>query len=231
MTMQQECATDLRNVLVVVAEEAHGKELCRRLTAAPDLRCCGIATSLGDGIDMLRPGDVHTVIVGDTLPDAGVWNAVRAFRDLDPEAGVVVLSEDPKAESLREARLAGAAGFVTGDVPIDELVGLVWLGSRGRLFVDADVALQVAGAAPASPGGLDSSPATAETPLTPRELEVLQLLGRGLDPTSIAGELGLSIHTARGHVKRILAKLGAHSQLEAVIVAVQLGLLPQLGRT
>ena len=61
--------------------------------------------------------------------------------------------------------------------------------------------------------------------LTPRELEVLRLLGLGRDPRAIAKELGLSLHTSRDHVKRVLAKLGVHSQLEAVVVATRTGLI------
>jgi DNA-binding NarL/FixJ family response regulator len=228
MTVAPDCSSQPRNVLVVVADEVNGKDLCQRLTATRGLRCCGIATSLGDGIEMLRPGAVHAVIVGEGLPDGGVWSSVRAFRDLDAGAAVVVLATEPKSDSLREARLAGAAGFVGGDFSLDDLPAVVWLGSRGRMYVDADLALGMTGAMP------DPLPNPAPIPeatmLTPREMEVLQLLGRGMDPTSIAGELDLSIHTARGHVKRILGKLGAHSQLEAVIIAVQLGVLPQLGR-
>jgi DNA-binding NarL/FixJ family response regulator len=230
MTVQEDCGTLVRNILVVVADEGGGADLCRRLTATDGLRCCGVASTLADGIDMLRPGSVQGVIVGDGLPDAGVWNAVRAFRDLDPHAAVVVLASGPGVEPLREARWAGAAGFVTPETPFEDIASLLQWDWSGRLFVDGDAALEIAGA---RPGGAQDhrapSGGSAEAPLTPREHEVLLLLGRGLDPTSIARELGLSVHTARGHVKRILAKLGAHSQLEAVIIGVRLGLLPQLG--
>jgi len=61
--------------------------------------------------------------------------------------------------------------------------------------------------------------------LTPREQEVLELMSTGKDVTTIARELQMAPHTCRGHVKSLLAKLGAHSQLEAVIVAVRTGLI------
>ena len=233
MTMQDEIATVVRNVLVVVADEATGGDWYRRVTDTPGLRCCGVASTLADGLDMLRPGAVDAVIVGDSLPDGGVWNSVRAFRDLDPNTSVIVLSADPSIEVLREARWSGAVGLVTPDTPFEDVASLATGHWSGRLFVDGDAALHVAGVA-AGAAGADAGRASMppeDMPLTPREHEVLLLLGRGLDPTNIARELGLSIHTARGHVKRILAKLGAHSQLEAVIIAVQLGLLPQLGQT
>jgi DNA-binding NarL/FixJ family response regulator len=60
-----------------------------------------------------------------------------------------------------------------------------------------------------------------QPPLTPRELEVLQQLGHGASVPSISRDLGISLATCRGHVKSVLTKLGAHSQLEAVVIAMQ----------
>jgi len=54
---------------------------------------------------------------------------------------------------------------------------------------------------------------------------VLRLLGRGRDPRAIAKELGVTLHTCRGYVKSVLAKLGVHSQLEAVVMATRTGLI------
>ena len=68
-------------------------------------------------------------------------------------------------------------------------------------------------------------PAAPHTELTARELEVLRLLGEGRDLRAIAELLGVSLHTCRGHVKNVLVKLGAHSQLEAVVIASRSGLL------
>ena len=58
-----------------------------------------------------------------------------------------------------------------------------------------------------------------------RSLEVLRLLGQGRDPRGIAKELGVTLHTCRGYVKGVLAKLGVHSQLEAVVLATRTGLI------
>ena len=68
---------------------------------------------------------------------------------------------------------------------------------------------------------------SVEPVLTARELDVLQLLGDGVETQAIAATLGLSVHTVRGHVRSILQKLHAHSQLAAVVEAVRRGLLPE----
>ncbi|GAA0909041.1 hypothetical protein GCM10009558_097410 [Virgisporangium aurantiacum] len=61
--------------------------------------------------------------------------------------------------------------------------------------------------------------------LTDREFDVLRQLGQGRDASRAAAALGISLHTARDHIKGLLAKLGAHSQLEAVVAAQRLGLI------
>jgi DNA-binding NarL/FixJ family response regulator len=83
---------------------------------------------------------------------------------------------------------------------------------------------------PAEPQATGSAPATADAAkLTAREQEVLGLMGEGLDPSAIAERLVLSVYTARGHVKNVMMKLGAHTQLEAVVLATKSGLLPPHG--
>ena len=74
-----------------------------------------------------------------------------------------------------------------------------------------------------SPGGLGDE--SLDLPLTNREVTVLNLLGEGVAPKQVAHRLGISIHTARGYVKSILAKLDSHSVLEAVVTAQRRGLL------
>lgn len=83
-----------------------------------------------------------------------------------------------------------------------------------RVFVVSEVAAAPQSADPEGLGGL-----------TGREIQVLRLLSEGLDLKSISRVLGISLHTTRGHVKNLLTKLGAHSQLEAVVTANRRGYL------
>ena len=69
--------------------------------------------------------------------------------------------------------------------------------------------------------GVPAARGSFQPPLTPRELEVLQQLGHGASVPTISRDLGISLATCRGHVKSVLTKLGAHSQLEAVVIAMQ----------
>jgi DNA-binding CsgD family transcriptional regulator len=69
------------------------------------------------------------------------------------------------------------------------------------------------------------APAADVPALTHREADVLALMGQGMDPHAIAKELGISLNTCRGYQKTLMAKLGAHSQLEAVVIGTRKGLL------
>lgn len=78
---------------------------------------------------------------------------------------------------------------------------------------------------PAHASPLAAAPAGDHEPLTPRELEVFELIGKGLSNPDIAGVLGISAHTAKFHVGQILAKVGAATRAEAVRAGLQMGLI------
>ncbi|MEJ8281647.1 response regulator transcription factor [Pseudonocardia spirodelae] len=119
-------------------------------------------------------------------------------------ARALVLTAHPRPGPAREARAAGAAGFLGKQVPLDGIVAAVRTVAAGGT-VHAD---------------------TGPVPhLTPREHDVLDGLARGGHVGRIAGDRGLSPHTVRDHVRAVLGKLGARSQLEAVVTAERLGLV------
>jgi DNA-binding NarL/FixJ family response regulator len=112
---------------------------------------------------------------------------------------------------------AGASGVLGRDADADRLAAAARAAAEDLLVVERAL----------SEGALRIRPA-AETlvePLTPRELEVLQLLGQGLSNRALAERLHISEHTAKFHVNAILGKLGAQSRAEAVAQGVRLGLL------
>jgi DNA-binding NarL/FixJ family response regulator len=86
--------------------------------------------------------------------------------------------------------------------------------------------LVVDGPADGPTGGLPRLDLEAESPITPRELEVLRLVAHGLDNKTIGQELAISTHTVKYHVASLLAKLGVRSRTEAVAQAIRRGLVP-----
>jgi DNA-binding NarL/FixJ family response regulator len=112
---------------------------------------------------------------------------------------------------------AGVAGVLGRDVDGDRLAAALRAAAEDLLVVERSL----------SDGALRRRPAVEALvePLTPRELEVLQLLGHGLSNRALAERLHISEHTAKFHVNAILGKLGAQTRAEAVAQGVRLGLL------
>jgi NarL family two-component system response regulator LiaR len=148
------------------------------------------------------------------MPDGGGIEAARGIRDACPEAKVVVLTSYADDENVIPALEAGAAGYVLKDVEPQELADGVRRVHRGESLLHPAVAPRVIREAvgPAAPD---------RDALTPRELDVLRLLARGLPNKLIARELGIAERTVKTHVSSILAKLGVTDRTQAALYAVR----------
>lgn len=143
-----------------------------------------------------------------------------------PDVRVVVLGWAHDRDHVRQALAAGAAGFVSKELPLAELVAVLHRVAAGeRVVADPDHDADDADGADAEVAALTAEPHDPGEALTVRELEVLRLLGEGLPPEDMAARLGIARETVRTHVTRILAKTGTSSQLQAVLWARERGYL------
>jgi two-component system, NarL family, nitrate/nitrite response regulator NarL len=187
------------------------------LDEQPDLLV--IATA-GDGAAALRvasatPPDL--VLVDYRLPDMTGAELAAQLRDRQPGIRVLFLSMVVSAPLIREAVKAGARGYLVKTQPAEELVDAVRRAARGEMLVPAaTLAELVVG---------DDEGAQLLDRLTPRETDVLRLLAAGLDNRAIASRLGIGYVTARSHLRNLSTKLNAHSKLEILARAVELGLI------
>ncbi|HEY2938506.1 MAG TPA: response regulator transcription factor [Gaiellaceae bacterium] len=152
----------------------------------------------------------------------GIEATRRIVDGSDGAPRVLVLTTFDLDEYVYEALRAGASGFLLKDAPEEQLVaGIRIVAEGGSLFAPAVTRRLIerfAGAAPAEPP-------TALAELTPRELEVLRLLARGLSNAEIAAELVLSEHTAKTRVAHILGKLDLRDRVQAVVLAYEAGIV------
>jgi DNA-binding NarL/FixJ family response regulator len=148
--------------------------------------------------------------------DVGPRGTVEGLRALAARLPVVAVlwSEEQAGEALA----AGARAVLLRDRLDDRLLPTLTAAAAGLVTLDEGLAESVLRPRPAP------APALAE-PLTPREVEVVQLLAEGLTNRRIGERLGISEHTAKFHVNAILGKLGASSRSEAVAQAARLGLV------
>jgi DNA-binding NarL/FixJ family response regulator len=204
-------------VLVVDDHTTFSDLLAMALAGMPDLECVGTASSMAEASTMAEQLRPDVVVMDVQLGGDDGIEATRALTGRFPELRVVVLTAHADRALMRRAADAGACCLLPKNGSLPELLDALRNARRGGFIVDPTLLRSLV----ASPEPTrDRLP-----PLTRREREVLRLLSQGNDPQSIARELGISVHTCRGYVKTLLVKLGAHSQLEAVSVAIRNGLV------
>ena len=199
------------------------------LSAHEDIEVVGEAADGAAAVELalrLRP---DVVLMDIRMPRMDGIEATRRIL-ADPRAGdarVVVLTTFDADEYVYEALAAGASGFLLKDGPADELLRAVRVVAAGESLLSPAVTTRVIERF-ARRGGLRPAPALEE--LTPRELEVLRLLARGLSNAEIAERLVIGDATVKTHVARVLLKLDVRDRVQAVVAAYESGVV-QPGQT
>jgi NarL family two-component system response regulator LiaR len=174
-----------------------------------------------DGEDALREAErlrPDVVLMDLVMPNLDGVGAMRRLRQRVPEARVIVLTSFLDDERLLPAVRAGAAGYLLKNVQPQELARAIRTAAAGEALLDPAVAARLVEALEE-----DGRDARAEQ-LTPREREVLALIGRGFANKRIALELGIAEKTVKTHVGNVLSKLGVADRMRAALCAARLGL-------
>ena len=187
----------------------------RLLEDDPALAVVGEASSGDDAVEQFTALKPRVVVMDSAMPGMSGLAATRAILELDPEARVLMLSMHSEETLVRQALAAGAKGYVLKSALDLDLAAAVKRVDAGELVVDR---------------AFMKEPQAGEerTTLTPRELEVLQLICDGLSNKEIAVQLGLSANTVAVHRARIMNALGVHKTAELVMYALQHGLINPL---
>jgi NarL family two-component system response regulator LiaR len=153
------------------------------------------------------------------MPRLDGVGAMRELRRRLPASRVIVLTSFADDDRILPAIQAGAAGYLLKNLQPQELARAVRAAHAGEALLDPAVAARLVVAIAQTPG---EDPAER---LTPRERQVLELIGRGLSNKRIARELGVAEKTVKTHVGHVLAKLGVADRTQAALYAVRNGLL------
>jgi DNA-binding NarL/FixJ family response regulator len=191
--------------------------LAMALASEDDFDCVGTAATVSAALDCVARVAPDIVIMDVRLGHENGFDAVRQVRALGKGAVIVVLSTHYDPNRVVSAAQAGANAFVPKTGSLTELLSVV----RGTRSDSVPVPSSVYRES-AMP---QSEHREVVQKLSSREHEVLSLMGEGLAPSAIARFLDISVHTSRGYVKSIHTKLGARSQLEAIVKAQRLGLI------
>jgi NarL family two-component system response regulator LiaR len=179
-----------------------------------------IAGEAADGEEALALAErlePDVVLMDLVMPNVDGLTAMRGLRERVPDARVIVLTSFLDDEKLLPALRAGAAGYLLKNAPPPELARAVRAAHGGEALLDPVVAARLLETLAADGDPLDA--------LTPREREVLELIGRGFPNKRIARALAVSEKTVKTHVGHVLAKLGVTDRTQAAVVAVRAGLI------
>jgi DNA-binding NarL/FixJ family response regulator len=209
-------------VLCIDDQRAFKDALQLALSTEDGVACEHTAGTVDEALDSLREHEVDVVLMDLDLPETDGVEGTRRVKAAHPDVRVVVLTAMADLDTFVRVMAAGADGFVAKDSSLEVVLAAVRSSDEANLVLDDETLRSLRERVlPAGKAGRWSW-----TPdLTDREREVLALLAAGIDPQTIARQLGIRVHTCRGYVRNVLMKLGAHSQLEAVAVARRHGFL------
>ena len=188
----------------------------------PEFTVVGQAGSLGEARTMLEGVDV--AIVDLDLPDGYGGNLIKEMRNANPHAMALVLSGYSDRANIAQAVESGAAGVLHKSTGIEEVMEAVRRLRAGETLLPMEQIVELLRFA-GSRRDQEHEAREAIARLTPREKEVLNALADGLDGKEIAERLHISLPTERNHMASILAKLGVHSRLQALVFALRHGVV------
>jgi DNA-binding NarL/FixJ family response regulator len=196
------------------------------LSAAPGIEVLGEAGDGEEAVAVARALAPDVVLMDVRMPRLdGIAATARLLGDPPPTDGprVVVLTTFDLDEYVYAALAAGASGFLLKDAPAADLVHALHVVAGGEALLAPSVTRRlIAEFARRQRAGLRPGSTDA---LTPRELDVLRQVARGLSNGEIAAELVLAEQTVKTHVSRILAKLGLRDRTQAVVYAYENGIV------
>jgi PAS domain S-box-containing protein len=192
-------------------------------------RVVGQAGSLAEARSMLGAQPVDVAVIDLGLPDGYGADLIPELREASPQAQALILSATFDRAQIARAVQNGAAGILNKTAHLDQVAASVRRLMRGETLLPLEEVVELLRfASTRREEEYEARQAIAR--LTTREIEVLQALAEGLDSEGVARKLRIALRTERNHMSNILTKLGVHSQLQALVLALRYGVvqIPQV---
>jgi DNA-binding NarL/FixJ family response regulator len=223
--------TPTRKVRIVVVDD---HPVVRRgmhdlLSSEPDLEVCGEASGIDDGLRRVRELNPDIVIVDLSLENGHGLELVQRIKDRHSHIKTLICSMHDESLYAERGLRAGASGYINKQEATEKIVGAIRDVMGGRIFLSSAMTEQVLQRA-ASPAESSPGPDAAQV-LSPRELSVLELLGRGQTTREIAEHLHLSIKTVETYREKIKSKLMLANGTQLVRYAAHWALAADQART
>jgi len=204
-------ATPIR-ILAVDDHDLIRKGIAAILSTEPDLHLVATADSGADALRLFRLHQPDVTLMDLRLADMSGSDVTLAIRREFPEARVIALTSFDGDQDIYRALEAGVRGYLLKEMVHTEIVRAIRVVHSGKRFIPAEVSRQLTEFFP-------------DVALTPREVEVLSLVARGLGNKEVGDVLGTASGTVKAHVQSILSKLGAKDRTHAVTIALRRGII------
>ena len=195
------------------------------LDAEEDIEVVGECADGTQAVDSVRRLGPDVVLMDIRMPEMDGIEATRLIAGGGDEGPkVLMLTTFDLDEYVYDALRAGASGFLLKDVPAEQLVEGIRVIAHGEALLAPSVTKRLIHEFSRGAVAQQRAPAELEE-LTPRELEVFQLIARGMSNAEIAADLVVSETTVKTHVARVLMKLGVRDRVQAVVLAYESGVV------
>jgi DNA-binding NarL/FixJ family response regulator len=197
--------------------------LAQLLAAEDDIEVVGQAPNGEAAVIAAQAQQPDVILMDINMPKLDGIAATRRIAQETPNCAVIMLTVLDDDDSLFEAIKAGARGYVLKDAPPEEVQIAIRAAANGEAFLGAPLIARVMGEF-ARISRLRAAAKEVFAELSRREMEVLELLGKGMRNREIAGTLYISEKTVKNHISAILAKLQVNDRTEAALLAAKHGL-------
>ena len=228
--------TDPVRLLIVERQPVVTPEVRTRLGREPGFAVVGRVSSAVEATRLIRDQPLDMVLVESTLPDPGAVEMARFFRVRHPKIALVFVTRAFSQTELFEAARVGAAAYLRASTDADLFVATLRRAAAGQFPIDEEVVRFPAVAArilaqfredatetPGAPEPVAEPLGPRFVKLSPREIEILDLVARGNSNKIIGRKLSISDQTVKNHVSAILRKLEVNDRTEAVVYALRNG--------
>ena len=204
-------------VIVIDDHPLFRKGVCQLIALSDRLRLVGEASSGEDGLTLAQTADPDLILLDLNMKGMSGIDTLRALRDTDLGARIIILTVSDAAEDLVAAIRAGADGYLLKDTEPEDLLARMSEALAGRIVIDDSLTGLLARSLREEAQSAERSLAH----LTERERAILQCLATGLSNKLIGRELGIAEGTVKVHIKSLLRKLKFRSRLEAAVWAIE----------
>ena len=196
--------------------------LGERLSAEPDFEILGSVSNADDAVSEAVTQHPDVVLMDIDMPGLLCFDAAKMIQDRCPKTRIVFLSAFFHDRYIEQALAVGASGYLTKSEPIGTVIESIRAAASGRTYFSPEVQARIL--VDTDGTRLANTARSRASTLTPRELEILRYIARGLSQKEIAETMYLAVATVRTHSVNLMRKLDIHSRVELARFAIREGL-------